>query len=72
MTTDRTAEYLIGLVRELCKLPQETEWVEFKENVKGSGRSWGDCSLRGDCRAEADEIRSLVGGSYRGWNLTGT
>jgi hypothetical protein len=31
MTTDRTAEYLIGLVRELCNLPQETEWVEFKE-----------------------------------------
>jgi ATP-dependent DNA helicase RecG len=25
-------EYLEGLVRELCKLPQETEWVEFKEN----------------------------------------
>lgn len=32
MTTDRPVEYLIGLVRELCKLPQETEWVEFKEN----------------------------------------
>ncbi|MFC1602025.1 ATP-binding protein [Pseudomonadota bacterium] len=32
MTTDRSAEYLIGLVRELCKLPSETEWVEFKHN----------------------------------------
>jgi predicted HTH transcriptional regulator len=32
MTTDRPAEYLVGLVRELCKLPRETEWVEFKEN----------------------------------------
>ena len=32
MTTDRSAEYLVGLVRELCKLPRETEWVEFKEN----------------------------------------
>lgn len=32
MTTDRTAEYLISLVRELCKLPHETEWVEFKDN----------------------------------------
>jgi len=30
MTTDRTAEYLVSLVRELCKLPKETEWVEFK------------------------------------------
>src|SRR5437879_3711879 len=32
MTTDRKPEYLVSLVHELCKLPQETEWVEFKEN----------------------------------------
>ena len=32
MTTDRKPEYLISLVNELRKLPQETEWVEFKEN----------------------------------------
>ncbi len=32
MTTDRPAEYLVSLVRELCKLPRETEWVEFKLN----------------------------------------
>ena len=32
MTTVRTPEYLKGLVQELCKLPSETEWVEFKEN----------------------------------------
>lgn len=32
MTTDRPIEYLISLVRELCKLPHETEWVEFKLN----------------------------------------
>lgn len=32
MTRNDSAEYLIGLVRELCKLPQETEWVEFKVN----------------------------------------
>ncbi|PKO83953.1 MAG: transcriptional regulator [Betaproteobacteria bacterium HGW-Betaproteobacteria-11] len=32
MTTDRPADYLVSLVRELCKLPQETEWAEFKEN----------------------------------------
>lgn len=30
MTMDRPADYLIGLVRELCKLSNETEWVEFK------------------------------------------
>lgn len=32
MSLDRPAEYLIGLVQELRKLPQETEWVEFKHN----------------------------------------
>lgn len=30
MTGERTATYVQGLVRELCKLPTETEWVEFK------------------------------------------
>ncbi|MGB3311519.1 MAG: ATP-binding protein [Nodosilinea sp.] len=25
-------QHLISLVRELCRLPQETEWVEFKHN----------------------------------------
>jgi len=32
MTTDRSAEYHASLVHELCKLPHETEWVEFKVN----------------------------------------
>lgn len=32
MTTNRSIEYLTGLVRELCKLPRETEWAEFKVN----------------------------------------
>ncbi len=32
MTTNYTAEYLASLVHELSKLPQETEWVEFKVN----------------------------------------
>lgn len=30
MTIEHNAEYLASLVRELCKLPRETEWVEFK------------------------------------------
>ena len=30
MTDDRDDDYLAGIVRELCKLPRETEWVEFK------------------------------------------
>jgi ATP-dependent DNA helicase RecG len=30
----RSIEYLKSLVRELIKLPNETEWVEFKCNNK--------------------------------------
>ena len=32
MSSQRSNDYLGGLIRELCKLPTETEWVEFKEN----------------------------------------
>jgi len=32
MTIDHAPEYLVGLLREFCKLPKETEWVEFKHN----------------------------------------
>ena len=33
MSTNRPVEYLTDLVRELRKLPGETEWVEFKVNL---------------------------------------
>ena len=33
MMVNPSAEYLTGLVRELSKLPRETEWVEFKVNA---------------------------------------
>jgi hypothetical protein len=32
VTTSRSAEYLAGLVRELCKLPRETAWLEFQKH----------------------------------------
>lgn len=32
MTTDRSPAYLVSLLQELCKLPSETEWLEFKHN----------------------------------------
>ncbi len=32
MSMNPSSEYLAGLVRELCKLPRETEWAEFKVN----------------------------------------
>lgn len=33
MPIELTTQDLISLVRELCRLPQETEWVEFKRNA---------------------------------------
>jgi ATP-dependent DNA helicase RecG len=35
MSAGSTAEFLVGLVTELRKLPQETGWVEFKESYAG-------------------------------------
>ncbi len=32
MINNRNRAYLLGLVRELCNLPHETDWVEFKVN----------------------------------------
>jgi len=32
VSAERPLDYLISLVHELCALPKETEWVEFKEN----------------------------------------
>ena len=32
MSSTSSADYLRGLVAELCKLPDETSWVEFKHN----------------------------------------
>lgn len=32
MTSDRPADYLASLLRELCALSREAEWVEFKRN----------------------------------------
>lgn len=31
---NRDHDYLLGLVRELCNLPHETDWVEFKTNYR--------------------------------------
>ncbi|MES1245143.1 MAG: ATP-binding protein [Acidobacteriota bacterium] len=32
MTSEHPIDYLVSLVRELCKLPKETGWLEFKVN----------------------------------------
>lgn len=31
-TGDRDPKFLVGLVRELCKLPKETPWAEFSKH----------------------------------------
>ena len=30
---EKSEDYLISLIEELCKLPKETTWLEFKENI---------------------------------------
>ena len=40
MNANRSNDYLIGLVRKLCKLPQETEWVEFKVDNSSPQAHW--------------------------------
>ena len=32
-TTNRPNDYFASLLRELCALPRETEWLEFKRNA---------------------------------------
>ena len=32
MSPDRTQDFPAGLLHELCRLPRETKWVEFKHN----------------------------------------
>gem|GEM_PF-2270114 len=39
MTLERSHEYLLSLLRELVKLSNEKEWVEFKQNNLSFPRS---------------------------------
>ncbi len=63
----RLVEYLRSLVRELAKLPDETEWVEFKCNNKQpqmigeyiSALSNVACIFRKNC-ASVPEERSAI------------
>ena len=34
MNSNRNHDYLLGLMHELCNLPHETDWVEFKANYR--------------------------------------
>ena len=70
-------EYLVGLLHELCQLPKETEWVEFKSN-NANPEDIGECisalsnaaALMGKANAYviwgvADETHELVGTTFR-------
>lgn len=76
MVAIRDREYLTGLVNELCKLPHETEWVEFKENNTRPEMVGADiaalsngAALNGNGKAYilwgiADETHDVVGTTF--------
>jgi hypothetical protein len=37
MMMEHNTNYLIGLMKELCNLPLETEWAEFKLSLEDIG-----------------------------------
>jgi|GEM_PF-1401986 len=47
MSVDRTTEYLLSLLHELCKLPHETEWQSFRTKKDRSlelKSAWHECT----------------------------
>ena len=68
MTTDRPAEYLASLVRELCALPRETEWVETqgqRSRAAGDRRVPLGAGERGGARGQGLRVPG-VGCARRG------
>ena len=76
MIPARSPEYLAGMVRELCRLPSETEWVEFKGNNSNPdtiGRNISalanGAAINGKTSASAiwgieDETHAIVGTTF--------
>ena len=76
MIPARNPEYLAGMVRELCRLPSETEWVEFKgnnSNPETIGRNISalanGAAINGKTSASAiwgieDETHAIVGTTF--------
>ncbi|MFG0720178.1 ATP-binding protein [Pseudomonas sp. GLN_6] len=57
MSVERDLSYLQSLLRELCALPQETEWVEFKQ-------SNDDAPLIGEYISALANAAALLGKQY--------
>ncbi|MDR0466948.1 MAG: putative DNA binding domain-containing protein [Deltaproteobacteria bacterium] len=52
--------YLVGLVKELCKLPAETEWVEFRHNQANSDELGEDLSALSNAAALAGKAHAYL------------
>ncbi len=60
MTTDKSQDYLLGLVRELCNLPHETEWVEFKVNHRNPQTVGEYVSALSNAAALHDKVHAYI------------
>ena len=62
---DKSNVELVGLVRELCKLPAETEWAEFKHN-------WGKPEAVGEYISALANSAALLGRAtaYMVWGIS--
>lgn len=67
MTVNRSNEYLLSLLQELRKLPQENEWLEFKHNN-------ADPEETGEYLSALANSAALLGKvhSYLGWGVNNT
>jgi len=64
MAVQQNREYLSSLLRELCKLSKETEWVEFKHNN-------GDPQMIGETISALANSAALLGkhSAYMVWGI---
>ena len=60
MTTEKSQDYLLGLVRELCNLPHETEWVEFKVNHRDPQTVGEYVSALSNAAALNDKVHAYI------------
>ena len=60
MTADGGQGHFVGLIRELCKLPTETEWVEFKVNHRNPRTIGEYVSALSDAAALHDKVHAYI------------
>ena len=60
MTADGGQGYFVGLTRELCKLPTETEWVEFKVNHRNPQTVGEYVSALSNAAALHDKVHAYI------------